>query len=224
MFALLALYLLSAMCIAQAVMTLLLNKGEICPGQRGRLHKTLPWLVFAWLGVIPVFPIALLPLIALAVFSFYARTDKTRDKGPMTWLWLSNASAFVVLTYSFTLQTVPMALLTLFGGAILGSIMIHCLMIQARSRLQAFHQILPLSGIVLAIAAIFALLWELTLNGFTTASSLMGVIVILVSLVIGLLMWSSHILLRKTFHKNTILCALCLIVTSLSCQSWLLSS
>ncbi len=36
---------------AQALLTLLLIKGDICPGQRGRLHKMLPSIGILWLAV-----------------------------------------------------------------------------------------------------------------------------------------------------------------------------
>ncbi|GAL25633.1 hypothetical protein JCM19239_574 [Vibrio variabilis] len=40
-----------ALAVAMLVLTLILAKGDICPGQRGRIHKLLPAVGILWLAI-----------------------------------------------------------------------------------------------------------------------------------------------------------------------------
>ncbi len=75
---------------AQIILTLVLVKGEICPGQRGRIHKVLPAIGVLWLAVASVKIEAF--MIVAAIFYFYSQvqTKKTRDEGPLWVLYLAN--------------------------------------------------------------------------------------------------------------------------------------
>ncbi len=82
---------------AQLFITLILVRGEICPGQRGRLHKALPTLGILWLAVASLRIEAFMVVFAIFYFFSQVRTGKTRDAGPIWILYLANglALAFV---------------------------------------------------------------------------------------------------------------------------------
>lgn len=75
---------------AQIILTMILVKGDICPGQRGRLHKVLPSIGVLWLAVASIKIEAF--LVVFAIFYFYSRvqTTKTRNEGPLWVLYLVN--------------------------------------------------------------------------------------------------------------------------------------
>ena len=58
---------------AQLILTLILVKGNICPGQRGRIHKMLPAIGVLWLAVASLRIEAF--LIVFAIFYFYSQVQ-----------------------------------------------------------------------------------------------------------------------------------------------------
>ncbi len=78
---------------AQLVLTLVLVKGDICPGQRGRIHKLLPAIGLMWMAVSSIEIAAF--LVVFAIFYFYSKvqTGKTRDAGPLWVLYLADGLA-----------------------------------------------------------------------------------------------------------------------------------
>ncbi|WP_375753741.1 hypothetical protein [Vibrio sp. HN007] len=133
----------------QLILTLVLIKGEICPGQRGRVHKLFPalgvlWLASATLGVAAM-------VVAAPIFYFYSQvqTKKTREKGPLWALHLGNllAAAFVghkIVGLSYLSAQAAGLLLVVVLGALFAQLNLKI----ARSRLDAFQKILPISGVV----------------------------------------------------------------------------
>ena len=110
--------LIPALLGAQILLTIILHKGDICPGQRGRIHKWLPVLILGWCLIAGVgmtyamfFAINLIPAIAIAGFYF-------------------------------------------------GALLTHLLLTLARTRLQAFHRLLPISGIISGIVMVVILLCQ----------------------------------------------------------------
>ena len=81
---------------AQLILTLILVKGDICPGQRGRIHKMLPAIGVLWLAVASLRIEAF--LIVFAIFYFYSQvqTKKTRDSGP---IWVMYLACGLALSY-----------------------------------------------------------------------------------------------------------------------------
>lgn len=61
-------FLIPALLGAQLVFSLVLTKGEICPGQRGRVHKTLPVLLLGWIIATIAQPFAVLPFFSVSFF------------------------------------------------------------------------------------------------------------------------------------------------------------
>ncbi len=53
---------------AQLILTLILVKGDIGPGQRGRIHKVLPPIAIMWLAVASLRIEAMMIVFAIAYF------------------------------------------------------------------------------------------------------------------------------------------------------------
>lgn len=212
-------FLIPALLGAQLILTLVLTKGNICPGQRGRVHKTLPVVLVGWLLAVMAQPLAVLPLLALAYFSFKAKTGKTRDTGPMPVLMAANGLAalcWLVLLPSMSLPQVGMSFMAI---ALFGSSLAHLLLAQAKTRLQAFHRILPFVGLSSAMVLILFMLWQLTeIDAAVVEAMTTNVIAALLLLVFALLVWASHILLSRTVNRWQLLVASVLLVVSGSMQ------
>ncbi|UTV26661.1 hypothetical protein [Photobacterium atrarenae] len=212
-------FLVPALLGAQCVLTLVLTKGEICPGQRGRVHKTLPVILAGWLLVVVSHPVALLPLLALSYFTFQVKTGKTRDAGPLKVLYAAGVFATVSWLGLLPAMQLPEMMLSLMAIPLFGASLAHLLLTQARTRLQAFHRILPFTGFVSAMVSILAILW--LLSGMDEAQLellVSDVVGALLLLVLSLLVWAGHILLGKTVNRWQLLAASILLVASGSMQ------
>ncbi len=65
---------------AQVLLTLVLVKGDICPGQRGRIHKVLPVLAILWVAVASLKVEAFLVVFALLYFYSQVQTKKNTSR------------------------------------------------------------------------------------------------------------------------------------------------
>ncbi|MCW8329702.1 hypothetical protein MD588_12870 [Photobacterium sp. SDRW27] len=208
-------FLIPALLGAQLILTLVLTKGEICPGQRGRVHKTLPVILVGWVLAISSHPVSLLPLLTLGYFTFKVKTGKTRDAGPLPVLYAANL--FAALSWLMLLPTMsyPQMGLSLMAVALFGASLAHLLLTQARTRLQAFHRLLPFTGFASAIISVLLMLWLLTgMEESTVQAMTTDVVGALVLLVMSLLVWAGHILLTKKVNRWQLLAASLLLVAS----------
>ncbi|MCK6261871.1 hypothetical protein KP803_01130 [Vibrio sp. ZSDE26] len=144
---------------AQLLLTLILLKGDICPGQRGRIFKVLPAIGVLWLAVaslrIEVF------MVVFAIFYFYSRvqTGKTRDNGPIWVLYLANGFALSLVGIQISQQPdIAQSVAYFVLVFLLGANFSHLLLTIARTRLQAFHRILPVTGVLSAMAFVLCAL------------------------------------------------------------------
>lgn len=216
-------FLIPALLGAQLILTLVLTKGEICPGQRGRVHKTLPVLLLGWLVVALAQPYAFLPLAALGYFILKVKTGKTRDAGPLNVFYAANVLAFLVWFSLLPTLTLPVAVLSLVSIALFGSLVAHILLTQARTRLQAFHRLLPFAGFISAMVSVLCLLWlSSLLDEGQLASLTTNVVASLVLLVAGLLVWSMHLLTGKMVNRWQLVAAAGILVLSVNMQIALL--
>ncbi|WP_319537331.1 hypothetical protein [uncultured Vibrio sp.] len=203
---------------AQALLTLLLIKGDICPGQRGRLHKMLPAIGVMWLAVASLRIEAF--MVVFAIFYFYSQvqTKKTREKGPIWALHLANGLAFAYVSIQVFEQAnwpaaVAMALMVFFLGASFSQLLLTI----ARSRLQAFHRILPVTGIVSGMLLVIATLFssyqldETALNAATQP-----ILIALVMLISSIVVWCWHIFTHKSPAKVQLSVALLLALVSMT--------
>ncbi|WEM43477.1 hypothetical protein PTW35_06715 [Photobacterium sp. DA100] len=212
-------FLIPALLGAQLILSLVLTKGEICPGQRGRVHKTLPVLLVGWLVVALAQPYAFLPLAALGYFTLKVKTGKTRDAGPLNVFYAANVLAFFVWFSLLPTLTLPVAILSLVSIALFGSLVAHILLTQARTRLQAFHRLLPFAGFVSAMVSVLCLLWlAYQLDETQLALLTNNVVAALVLLVAGLLVWSMHLLTGKTVNRWQLVVAAGILVISANMQ------
>ncbi|MDB1124022.1 hypothetical protein [Vibrio algarum] len=187
----------------QLVLTLVLTKGEICPGQRGRVHKLLPAIGVLWLAIASTNMFAF--IVAAPVFYFFSKvqTKKTRDKGPIWMLYIADGFALAyVVNQLFIFPSIPALVSWLINVSLLGAIFSNLLLLIARSRLDAFHKILPITGIVSGIAlAILVALQVIGLNENALFSLQTEVLLGLALLIVGLLIWPLHMMTRQSINK-----------------------
>lgn len=197
---------------ALAILILALTKGEICPGQRGRLHKQLPILAclfFIGGGAMPAF---IVPAGLLVYFSVQTKTGKTRDSGPLFLLLLAGVSATLFWVLSivnseprFVLGSLSIALgEVIFLGAALG----HLLMIRAKTRLQAFHTLLPVAGIASAMLLVLSVLVQAHWAWSEQSDVVISVISVAFPLLLtAILVWSWHLFRSSTVNQYQVLVA-----------------
>ena len=218
-------FLIPALLGAQLVLTLVLTKGEICPGQRGRVHKTLPVLLVGWLLATVAQPLAVLPLLALAYFTMKVKTGKTRDAGPLKVFYAATGLAAVVWIMMAASLPLPAAALSLAAIPLFGALLAQLLLTQARSRLQAFHRLLPFTGIASAMVSVLCVLWMASQLGEAEVQALVSTIIAaLVCLVAALLVWAMHLLTSKTVNRWQLLTAAALLVGSAYFETVLMMS
>lgn len=215
---------------AQCILTLVLIKGEICPGQRGRIHKVLPIIAILWLitalyhyvagnarvgGIVGTSGI-----VGIALLYFYSQvqTKKTRDRGPLWVLLLADVLALLCVGWQMMVQSSVaggLAIVTIV--LLLGALLAHLLLTTARTRLQAFHRILPFTGIIAAMLFVLTILLqafsldESTLT-LATTSLLSGFALMIIA--IGIWCWS--LFTRQPAHKMTLLVVMAVMLSSVA--------
>lgn len=194
---------------AQLILTLVLVKGDICPGQRGRVHRMLPAIGVLWLAIASIKIEAF--LVVFAIFYFFSRvqTSKTRDKGPLWLLHLANglALAYVGIVVS---EQVSMAasIVTVAYIGILGAVFAQLLLIIARSRLDAFHRILPVIGVLSGMLVVLAtLLHAYRLDEESLTFATQGLLISFALLIVGIVIWCWHLFLSQAPKKLQLMLA-----------------
>lgn len=205
---------------AQIILTIVLRKGEICPGQRGRIHRLLPALGVLWLAITSVELMAF--LVSGAIFYFYSKVKigKTKDKGPLWVMYLANfiSLAFVGLQLK-QFQSVPAYVCWIIEVAMLGAVFANLILAIAKSRLNAFHRLLPMIGVVCAIAFTSSLFFILqSMDEESLVSMVWPLSLGLVMLLFGLLVWSLH-LWRDTIKVSATRLSVALVSIFVSCLS-----
>ncbi|CAE6896080.1 hypothetical protein [Vibrio sp. B1FLJ16] len=203
---------------AQALLTLLLIKGDICPGQRGRLHKMLPAIGVMWLAVASLRIEAF--MVVFAIFYFYSQvqTKKTREKGPLWVLHLANGLAFAYVVIQIFEQpnwpaAAAMALMIFFLGASFSQLLLTI----ARSRLQAFHRILPVTGIISGMLLVIATLFSsYQLDEVALRAATPPILIALVMLISSIVAWCWHIFTHKAPTKLQLTIAFLLALASMT--------
>ncbi|TRN26712.1 hypothetical protein [Vibrio furnissii] len=200
----------------QIILTLVLVKGEICPGQRGRIHKVLPAIAVLWLAVASVKIEAF--MIVAAVFYFYSQvqTKKTRDEGPLWVLYLANglSIAYVAILMGEA-PSWPAALSILAMVAMLGAMFAHLLLTIARTRLQAFHRILPVVGILSAMLTTLCVVpYAYRVDAEVLATLTQPLLISFALMVTAIIVWSWHIMMSKPVSKVQLTVAQLLILVA----------
>ncbi|MEZ8100062.1 hypothetical protein [Vibrio bivalvicida] len=185
------------------VLTLILVKGDICPGQRGRIHKVLPSLALLWLAVASLRIEAMMIVFAIAYFYTQVQTKKTRDQGPIWVMYLANGLALAYVGIEVSLQaSVAASLSIIVQTFLLGGLLAHLLLTVARTRLQAFHRILPVSGVVSAMLMSLAILLKAYgLDNETLIAVTQSLLVGVALMISAVLVWCWHMLATKEINK-----------------------
>lgn len=98
-------------------------------------------------------------VFAIAYFYSQVQTKKTRDQGPIWVMYLANGLALAYVGIEVGSQASLAGGLSVFVQiSLLGALLAHLLLTIARTRLQAFHRILPVSGVVSAMLMSLAIL------------------------------------------------------------------
>ncbi|NVD06903.1 hypothetical protein FCU94_08250 [Vibrio sp. JPW-9-11-11] len=203
---------------AQLILTLILVKGDICPGQRGRIHKMLPTVAILWLAVASLRIEAMMVVFAIGYFYSQVQTKKTRIQGPLWVMYLANGLALSYVAIMMMEQaSIAAGLSVLVAISLLGALFAHLLLTIARTRLDAFHRILPVAGVVSAMLMSGAILLQAygldshTLN-VVTEPLIIGFALMIASVII----WSWHLLSSKPVNKLQLGFALALMLLALS--------
>ncbi|WP_261892882.1 hypothetical protein [Vibrio porteresiae] len=188
---------------AQLVLTLIMVKGEICPGQRGRVHKVLPVVGILWLATAFNHLIFIVLGAGILFFCSQVQTKKTRDEGPLWAMHVTNVLAVLALLWqSFLYPHLWAGVAHFISLAVSGSVLAHLLMTLARSRLQAFNRILPVVGIVGTMLMVLCLVpYGYQLSESALGALTQGVLTYLALLVLAIITWCWHIFTNKSVAK-----------------------
>ncbi|NRF28520.1 hypothetical protein [Vibrio coralliilyticus] len=201
---------------AQLILTLILVKGDICPGQRGRIHKVLPVLAIMWLAVASLKIEAMMVVFAIAYFYSQVQTKKTRVQGPLWVMYLANGLALAYVAIGIGEQPDLAAGLNVFVQIILlGALFAHLLLTVARTRLQAFHRILPVTGVISAMLMSLAILLKaFGLEEVVLTQATQPLLIGFALLITSVLIWCWHIIVSKTVNKIQLAVALLTLVSA----------
>ncbi|WP_146450067.1 hypothetical protein [Vibrio kanaloae] len=188
---------------AQLILTLILVKGDICPGQRGRIHKMLPAIGVLWLAVASLRIEAF--LIVFAIFYFYSQvqTKKTRDSGPVWVMYLACGLALSFVVIQASEQVNPVGIITtVLLVALLGAAFGHLLLTIARTRLQAFHRVLPVVGVLSGMLVVLATVINVYSLSEAQLEPVISTLLFSFALLISsIVVWCWHLLFVKTPEK-----------------------
>ncbi|WP_019275689.1 hypothetical protein [Vibrio coralliilyticus] len=201
---------------AQLILTLILVKGDICPGQRGRIHKVLPVLAIMWLAVASLKIEAMMVVFAIAYFYSQVQTKKTRVQGPLWVMYLANGLALAYVAIGIGEQPDLAASINVFVQIILlGALFAHLLLTVARTRLQAFHRILPVTGVISAMLMSLAILLKaFGLEEVALTQATQPLLIGFALLITSVLIWCWHIIVSKTVNKIQLAVALLTLVSA----------
>ncbi|RQW63359.1 hypothetical protein [Vibrio viridaestus] len=202
---------------ALLLLSTVLKKGQICPGQRGRIHKILPLILILWVLASFKLPFVLLNVVFIGFFMTKVQTGKTREEGPLYALYIANVFSVLVVIYQmFMAPTWVAGVLVLIEAFILGLIGAHWMLTMARTRLQAFHKILPVSGIFAAMAIALVLVPFASSLDPVTLNELLHVILINFALLVtAVVIWAWHLIVTRSISKVQISVASILMLVSI---------
>ncbi|RSD32119.1 hypothetical protein [Vibrio pectenicida] len=188
---------------AQLVSTLILVKGDICPGQRGRIHKVLPAIALMWLAVTSLKIEAMMVVFAIAYFYSQVQTGKTRVQGPLWVMHLANGLAFsyvcIVISEQSDIATAARVIIEIL---LLGALFSHLLLTVAKTRLQAFHRILPVTGVVsVMLLSLVVLVKSTQIDQQVLVDNTHALLSGFALLITSVLIWCWHLVFSKAVHK-----------------------
>ncbi|MBF0751190.1 MULTISPECIES: hypothetical protein [unclassified Pasteurella] len=168
-----------AVFVVQLISLLVFYKGEICPGQRGRLIRvnlafSLYWLVWLVMGLLfshPTFT-NVISLCGLSVLYFTWKQPK-EEKLRNSFLFMAALVAGLgVLGYAMSLSLFPLPAFAEYNPIapiLAGVVLSNLFLLLAKSRLQGLIALLPLVMIILLILNASIIFIFLILNGLESA-------------------------------------------------------
>jgi hypothetical protein len=156
-----------------------------------------------WLAVASLRIEAMMIVFAIAYFYSQVQTKKTREQGPIWVMYLANGLALAYVGIEVSSQA------SLAGGlsvlvliSLLGALLAHLLLTVARTRLQAFHRILPVSGVVSAMLMSLAILLKANgLDNETLTAIVQPLLVGFALMISSVIVWCWHMLTAKEINK-----------------------
>ncbi|CAH0533738.1 hypothetical protein VST7929_01613 [Vibrio stylophorae] len=168
-----------------------LSRGQICPGQRRRLLKEMVILLGGYALTALLDPWLLLALIPMGIYLLWRHKGWKKNHDPL-WLLALTAAAAAAWLMQFAWQFSPAALVfSVLACAVMGSSLMHVMLLQAKSRLQAFYRILPVAGIISAMPLCLTVAYAMLSMTQAQQQMIMATFITgFVMLVIGLVAWS----------------------------------
>ncbi|MGC6248597.1 hypothetical protein ACNO7P_09175 [Bisgaard Taxon 45] len=148
-------HLAFAVLIAQLCCVLVFSKGQICPGQRGRLSRVNLYFVLFWgvwflLSLFSTYHFILTDMLSLCGIAVAIATWQQPEEAKLRRSMLLIASligAVGCLCYLFMFVVIPplyWGQYNLFAQVLVGIVLTHLALVISRNRLQGFIRLLPL--------------------------------------------------------------------------------
>lgn len=172
--------------VAQLIALLVFYKGEICPGQRGRLIKVnlafaLYWAVWLVISLLPNHHYTLanvMSVCGLSVVYFIWKQPKEEKIGNSFLLMAALVAGLGILSYLMLFTVLPVAAFAEYNPIapiLAGVVLANLSLAIAKSRLQGFIALLPLAMIGLLALNALAIFLFLIVNGLESAVSNEGI-------------------------------------------------
>lgn len=139
-------------------------------------------------------------------------------------MYLANGLALAYVGIEVTTQSsLAASLSVLIQVFLLGAILAHLLLTIARTRLQAFHRILPVTGVVAAMLMSLAILLKASgLSAEALTNITQPLLVGLALLITAVVIWCWHMLTSKEINKLQLAMALAFLLLSATSNQALL--
>ncbi|BDU36708.1 hypothetical protein [Vibrio nigripulchritudo] len=201
---------------AQLVITLVLQKGDICPGQRGRLHKLLPAFIALWIATSTLSLLGLVTAGLLVAFYSKVQTGKTRNTGSFLVLNVAGIAGLGALVHLILKSfTVWGGVSVAISSILLGAAFAQLLLVISRSRLQAFHRILPVVGVTSGMLfALVSLLQAYQLSPEAIEHFTTHILAGFAMLITAILVWCWHIIFAQSPTKVQLGVTICCLIAS----------
>ena len=164
--------------VAQLISLLVFYRGEICPGQRGRLIKVnltfaIYWAVWLLISLLHNHTLTnVMSVCGLSVVYFIWKQPKTEKICNSFLLMAALIAGLGCLSYLMIFTVLPasdFAEYNPFAPILSGVILANLALVIARNRLQGFIALLPLAMIILLALNALAMFLFLLLNGMESA-------------------------------------------------------
>ncbi|BFU60177.1 hypothetical protein HEMROJRC1_04320 [Rodentibacter sp. JRC1] len=165
---------------AQLIALLVFYKGEICPGQRGRLIKVnsafaLYWVIWLIISLLPNYKDmfeTVMSVCGLSVVYFICKQPKEEKIRNSFLLMATLVTGLGMLSYFLSLSLLPLPSFAAYNPAALilaGVILANLMLVIACSRLQGFIALLPLAMITLLAVNALVIFVFLLINDLESA-------------------------------------------------------